>query len=59
MNGNGSQTSGNANPAVLVLVGAAVAVLIATRREWLARIGVYDPVEEAQRIARKAIGIED
>lgn len=58
MDGNGSQTSGNATPALLILAGAAVAVLIATHRDWRERLK-YDPVVEAQRVARKAIGIED
>lgn len=58
MDRGGSQTSGNAYPAVLLLVGAAAAILIATHREWRERL-TYDPVEEAQRVARKAIGIED
>jgi hypothetical protein len=59
MDGNGSQTSGNAYPAVLLLVGATVAVLWATRRELRERFGYMSPVEEAQKAVRKAIGIED
>lgn len=62
MDGGNSQTSGNTYPAALVAVGAVAAVLMFRReelRQWFADRFQYDPVAEAQRHARKALGIED
>jgi hypothetical protein len=54
---------GNTYPAALVAVGATLVTLLIVRRkevrERLTERLAYDPVEEAQRHARKALGIED
>lgn len=52
------ETSGNANPALLILVGSVIGLCIVKRNEIVDFLR-YDPVSEAQRIARKAIGIRE
>lgn len=42
-----------------VLLGAGLVVAGLSLLKWIQEHSSYDPVEEAQKIARRAIGIED
>lgn len=53
-----SETPRNVHPAALLLVGSAIALVIMRRNE-ISDFLRYDPVSEAQRVARRAIGIRE